>query len=71
MGGMGGKGRKGGKGGIGDTTEIGNIPGAPSYTFFTSYAGCNKIIVRCTLYTKNGIFYFCNRSNRLIYMYVR
>ena len=33
--------------------------------------GCNKIIAPCTLYTKNGIFYFCNRSNRLIYMYVR
>ena len=33
--------------------------------------GCNKIIAPCTLYTKNGIFYFCNRSNHLIYMYVR
>ena len=33
--------------------------------------GCNKIIVPCTLYPKNGIFYFSNKSNRLIYMYVR
>ena len=33
--------------------------------------GCNKIIAPCTRYTKKGIFYFCNRSNRLIYMYVR
>ena len=33
--------------------------------------GCNKIIAPCTLYTKKGIFYFCNRSNRLIYMYAR
>ena len=68
---MGGIGGKGGKGGKGDTTEIGNIPDPPSYTSFTSYTGCNKIIARCTIYTKNGIFYFCNRSNRLIYMYVR
>ena len=35
------------------------------------YTGYNKIIAPCTLYTKNGIFYFCNRSNRLIYIYVR
>ena len=27
------------------------------------HTGCNKIIAPCTLYTKNGIFYFCNRSN--------
>ena len=26
--------------------------------------GCNKIIALCTLYTKNGIFYFSDRSNR-------
>ena len=32
---------------------------------------CNKIIAPCTLYTKKGIFYLCNRSNRLIYMYDR
>ena len=33
--------------------------------------GCNKIIASCTRYTKKRIFYFCNRSNRLIYVYVR
>ena len=33
--------------------------------------GCNKIIAPYMLYTKKGIFYFCNRSNRLIYMYLR
>ena len=33
--------------------------------------GYNKIIVSCTLYTKKGIFYFCHRSNHLIYKYVR
>ena len=32
--------------------------------FLLMYIGCNKIIAPCTLYTKNGIFYFCNRSNR-------
>ena len=35
------------------------------------HTGCNKIIAPCTLYTKKGIFYFCNSSHRLIYMYVR
>ena len=39
--------------------------------FHSAHTWCNKIIAPCTLYTKNGIFYFCNRSNRLIYMYVR
>ena len=33
-------------------------------TTINTYIGCNKIIAPCTLYTKNGIFYFCNRSNR-------
>ena len=28
------------------------------------HTGCNKIIAPCTLYKKNGIFCFCNRSNR-------
>ena len=37
----------------------------------TTHTGCNKIIAPCTRYTKKGIFYFCNRSNRLIYMYVK
>ena len=32
---------------------------------------CNKFLVPWTLYTKNTTLYFCNRSNRLIYMYVR
>ena len=41
------------------------------YIYIYIYIECNKIIAPCTLYTKKGIFYFCNRSNRLIYMYVR
>ena len=48
--------------------DIENIEGF--YDYVTN-AGCNKIIAPCTLYTKNEISYFCNRSNRLIYMYVR
>ena len=42
-----------------------------SLEHLSMHTGCNKILAPCTLYTKKGIFYFCNRSNRLIYMYVR
>ena len=35
------------------------------------YTGCNRTIAPCMLYTKKGIFYFCNRSNRSIYVFVR
>ena len=42
-----------------------------TWLLHVGFMGCNKMIASCTLYTKKGIFYFCNRFNRLIYVYVR
>ena len=43
-------------------------PTSTEYLFPLNNTGCkSKVIAPSTLYTKNGIFYFCNRSNRLIY----
>ena len=43
-----------------------------SISRYRMFVACSKIIASCTLYTKTGIFYFCNRSTRLIYVvYVR